>query len=152
IPAHSRVGPGLGAIALGTARSAIEALIDLASEKRHERTSQPLSEDRGAQTRLAQAEALVRSARLFLFDATTRFWNDMLAGPGATIPKRVQVRLASWPAATSAVPAADLIYLTAGPTSLSAPCPIERAFRDVPAISQHSGGHPRTLETAGSLL
>jgi indole-3-acetate monooxygenase len=63
IPPHSRAGPGLGAIALGIARRAIEALVGLVTEKRHERTGQSLSEDRGAQTRLAQAEALVRSAR-----------------------------------------------------------------------------------------
>ena len=152
IPVHSRVAPGLGAMALGTARSAIEALIDLAGEKRHERTSQPLSEDRGAQTRLAQAEALVSSARLFLFDATTQLWNDMLAGHGATVAKRVQVRLATWHAVTSAVQAVDLIYLTGGATSLYATCPIERAFRDVHAVSQHIGVHPRNLETVGRLL
>jgi indole-3-acetate monooxygenase len=152
IPAHSRVAPGLGAIALGTARSAIEALIDLAEEKRHERTSQPLSEDRGAQTRLAQAEALVRSARLFLFDATARLWDDVLAGRGATVPQRVQVRLASWHAVTSAVQAVDLIYLAGGATSLYATCPIERAFRDVHAVTQHIGVHPRNLETVGRLL
>jgi indole-3-acetate monooxygenase len=152
IPAHSRVVPGLGAIALGIARSAIEALIDLAGEKRHERTSQPLGEDRGAQTRLAQAEALVRSARLFLFDATALLWDDLLAGHGATVQKRAQVRLASWQAVTSAVQAVDLIYLTGGATSLYATCPIERAFRDVHAVTQHIGVHPRILETAGRLL
>jgi alkylation response protein AidB-like acyl-CoA dehydrogenase len=152
IPAHSRAVSGLGAIALGIARSAIDALIDLAGEKRHERTSQPLSEDRGAQTRLAQAEALVRSARLFLFDATTQLWDDLLAGHGATVQKRMQVRLAGWHAVTSAVQAVDLIYLTGGATSLYATCPIERAFRDVHAVTQHIGVHPRNLETAGRLL
>jgi diacylglycerol kinase len=57
LPHSSRIHPGLGAIALGIARSAIEALIELAGEKRHERTSQALRKDRGAQTRLSQAEA-----------------------------------------------------------------------------------------------
>jgi len=60
VPLQRHIEPRLiqRSFALGTARSAIEALIDLAGEKRHERTSQPLSEDRGAQTRLAQAEAM----------------------------------------------------------------------------------------------
>lgn len=152
IPALSRVVPGLGAMALGIARSAIDALVDLASEKRHERTSQPLSEDRGAQTRLAQAEALVRSARLFLFDTVDRLWHDVLTGREATVDARAQVRLASWQAVTSAVQAVDLVYLTGGATSLYATCLIERAFRDVHAITQHIGVHPRILETAGRVL
>src|SRR5262245_56487240 len=59
-PHTSRINPGLGAMALGIARGAIEALIELAREKRHEKTSQSLTEDRGAQTRLSQAEALRR--------------------------------------------------------------------------------------------
>lgn len=73
-PFTSRITPGVGAMAPGVARSAIEALVDLAVEKRHERTTQSLREDRGAQTRLSQADALVRSARLFLFDTVSRLW------------------------------------------------------------------------------
>jgi len=50
------------------------------------------------------------------------------------------------------VQAVDLIYLTGGATSLYATCPIERAFRDVHAVSQHIGVHPRHLETIGREL
>src|SRR5262245_25459813 len=152
VPPHSRAGLGLGAIALGIARSAIEALVDLATEKRHERTSQPLTEDRGAQTRLSQAEALVRSARLYLYDAADRLWDDVLAGREATALRRADVRLASWHAVTSAVQAVDLVHLTGGATSLYATCLIERAFRDVHAVTQHIGVHPRILETVGRVL
>ena len=152
IPFTSRVIPGLAAMALGVARSAIEALVDLAVDKRHERSSQPLREDRGAQTRLSQAEALVGSARLFLFDTISRLWNDVMAGREATMKARAQVRLASWHAVSSATQAVDLIYLTGGATSLYATCPVERAFRDVHAMTQHTSVHPRILETAGRVL
>ena len=152
IPFTSRVIPGLAAMALGVARSAIEALVDLAVDKRHERSSQPLREDRGAQTRLSQAEALVGSARLFLFDTISRLWNDVMAGREATMQARAQVRLASWHAVSSATQAVDLIYLTGGATSLYATCPLERAFRDVHAMTQHIAVHPRILETAGRVL
>ena len=152
VPHSSRIHPGLGAMALGIARSAIEALIELAGAKRHERTSHPLTEDRGAQTRLSQAEALVRSARLFLFDTVERVWHDVLAGREVTVEARAQGRLATWHAVTSASQAVDLVYLTGGATSLYATCPIERAFRDVHAITQHIGVHPRILETAGRVL
>jgi len=152
IPFTSRVIPGLAAMALGVARSAIEALVDLAIDKRPERTSQPLREDRGAQTRLSQAEVLVGSARLFVFATISRLWDDVMAGREATMPARAQVRLASWHAVTSATQAVDLIYLTGGATSLYATCPLERAFRDVHAMTQHIAVHPRILETAGRVL
>jgi alkylation response protein AidB-like acyl-CoA dehydrogenase len=152
LPLSSRISPGLGAMALGIARSAIEALIELAGGKRQERTSQPLTEDRGAQTRLSQAEALVCSARLFLFDTVEQVWHDVLAGREATVEARAQGRLASWHAVTSACQAVDLVYLTGGATSLYATCPIERAFRDVHAITQHIGVQPRVLETTGRVL
>jgi len=151
-PTTSRVTAGLGAVALGIARGAIEALLDLAGEKRHERTGQSVREDRGAQSRLSQAEALVRAARLLLLDTVGRLWDDVMAGGEATIDRRALVRLATCHAVTSATQAVDLVYLTGGATALYATCPLERAFRDVHAITQHIGVHPRTLETVGRVL
>ena len=151
-PSWSREIPGIGAIALGIARGAIEALVELGGAKRPERSAQTLSEDRGAQGRLAQAEALVQSARLFLFDAAGRLWDEVLAGGDATAEGRARVRLATCHAVTAAVQAVDLVYLTGGATSLYTSSPIERAFRDVHAIMQHISVHPRVMETAGRVL
>jgi indole-3-acetate monooxygenase len=151
-PPLARVGAGLGAMALGIARGAIEALIDLAARKRQASGTSTLQQDAGAQSQLAQAEALVRSARLYLFDALGRVWDELLASGEAALEARAQVRLASWQAVTSAARAVDLVYLTGGASSLYATCPIERAFRDVHAITQHIGVHPRTLESVGQIL
>src|SRR5262249_1933449 len=96
LPISSRVRAGLGAIALGIGGGASEALIELGGGKRHERTNRALTEDRGAQTRLSQAEALVRSARLFLFDTVERVWRDVAAGREAAVETRAQGRLATW--------------------------------------------------------
>jgi indole-3-acetate monooxygenase len=76
LPLMARVGAGLGAMALGIARCAVDALVDLAVAKRPDKTTQRLCEDHSAQARLAQAEALVRSARLFLFDSVGRLWSE----------------------------------------------------------------------------
>jgi len=152
LPHVARIVPGLGAMALGIARTAIDALIELAGGKRHERSSQMLCEDRGAQTRLSQAEALFSSARLFLYDAAERVWQDVAAGREPAVDARARVRLAAWHAVTSACQAVDLVYLSGGATSLYVTCPIERAFRDVHAITQHIGVHPRGLETTGRVL
>jgi len=69
IPPFSRVIPGLGAMALGIARTAIETFGEIAGAKVPQRTTQMLRDNHGAQVRVSQAESLVRSARLFLFDS-----------------------------------------------------------------------------------
>jgi hypothetical protein len=68
------------------------------------------------------------------------------------IKEWADVRLASWHAVASTTKAVDLVYLTGGASSLYATCVIERAFRDVHAITQHIGVHPRTLATTGRVL
>jgi alkylation response protein AidB-like acyl-CoA dehydrogenase len=153
VSSQSRTIPGAGMIALGVARAAIDALVELAAAKRPERSpALTLAEDRAAQFRLAQAEALVQSARLFLLDAVTRLWDTALAAEEATLDARVRVRLATYHAVASAVQAVDLVYLTGGASSLYTSSPLERAFRDAHAITQHIAVQPRVAETAGQVL
>jgi alkylation response protein AidB-like acyl-CoA dehydrogenase len=152
IPPFSRVIPGLGAMALGIARTAIETLAEIARAKTPQRTSQMLRENHGAQVRVSQAEALVRSARLFLLDSLERLWSALIAEGEVTMESRAHVRLAASHAVSSAVQAVDLLYIAAGASSLYTSCPLERAFRDVHAITQHIGVHPRVMETTGRVL
>lgn len=151
-PSSTRVGPGCGALALGIARAAIEALIELGGAKRPEVGRGTLSEDHGAQARLAQAEALVSSARLLLFGAVEQLWNEVLAVGEADAALCMRVRLATNHAVNSAAQAVDLLYLSGGATSLYTSFPLERAFRDVHAVTQHAVVHPRVMEAAGRVL
>src|SRR5436190_21188220 len=152
IPPFSRVIPGLGAMALGLARSAIDTLGEIAGAKTPHRTTQMLRDTHGAQTRVSQAGSLVRSARLFLLDSLERLWVRLLATGEVSMEARAHARLAASHAVSSAVQAVDLLYVGAGATSLYTSCPLERAFRDVHAITQHIGVNPRVLETTGRVL
>jgi alkylation response protein AidB-like acyl-CoA dehydrogenase len=152
IPPFSRVIPGLGAMALGIARTAIETFNEIAGAKTPQRTTQMLRDYHGAQVRVSQAEAFMRSARLFLFDSLDRLWSVLLATGEVTMEARAHVRLAASHAVSSAVQAVDLLYVGAGGTSVYASCPLERAFRDIHTITQHIGVHPRVMETTGRVL
>ena len=152
LPPFSRVIPGLGAMALGIARTAIEAFGEIAGAKTPQRTTQMLRENHGAQVRVSQAEALARSARLFLFDSLDRLWSTVIATGEAPMEGRAHVRLGASHAVSSAVQAIDLLYLGAGGSSIYTSCPLERAFRDVHTITQHIGVHPRVMETTGRVL
>lgn len=95
------------------------------------------------------AQRVFADPGMILANSTRPSGQAAVAGGEATMPARAQVRLASWHAVTSATQAVDLVYLTGGATSLYATCPLERAFRDVHAMTQHIAVHPRILETAG---
>ena len=152
IPPFSRVIPGLGAMALGIARTAIATLTELAVDKQLQRSNQILRENHGAQIRVSQAESLMRSARLYLFDSLQSLWRVVTETGKASMESRAQVRLAASHAVASAVEAVDLMYTAAGASALYTSSPLERAFRDVHAITQHIGVHPRVLETTGRVL
>jgi indole-3-acetate monooxygenase len=152
IPPFSRVIPGLGAMALGIARTAIETFSEIAGAKTPQRTTQMLRDNHGAQMRASQAESLVRSARLFLLDSLDRLWSRLLATGEVAMEARADVRMAASHAVASAVQAVDLLYIGAGASSLYASCPLERAFRDVHAITLHIGVHPRVMEATGRVL
>jgi indole-3-acetate monooxygenase len=152
IPAFCRVIPGLGAMALGIARTAIETLKEIAGAKTPVRTTQMLRDTPDAQVRVSQAEALVRSARLFLFDSLDQLWTKLLATGEVTMGARALARLAASHAVSSAVQAVDLMYVAGGASSIYVSCPLERAFRDVHIITQHIGAHPRVMHSTGRVL
>jgi alkylation response protein AidB-like acyl-CoA dehydrogenase len=152
LPPFCRVIPGLGAMALGVAQTAIATLTEIAVDKQLQRSMQILRENHGAQIRVSEAESLVRSARLFLFDSLERLWKTVNATGEAPMQERAHVRLAASHAVASATRAVDLVYAAAGATALYASSPLERAFRDVHAIAQHIGVHPRVMETTGRVL
>src|SRR5204862_7384795 len=131
IPAFSRVIPGLGAMGLGIARTAIGTSGEIAGAKTPQRTTQMLRDTHGAQMRVSQAESLVRSARLFLFDSLESLWVRLLATGEVSMEARAHTRLAASHAVSSAVQAVDVLYVGAGATSPYASSPLERAFRVV---------------------
>jgi hypothetical protein len=75
-------------MAVGIACTAIETLMEIAGAKTPVRTTQMLRDTPDAQVRVSQAEALVRSARLFLFDSLEQLWTKLLATGEVTMEAR----------------------------------------------------------------
>jgi alkylation response protein AidB-like acyl-CoA dehydrogenase len=105
------------------------------------------------QTDLAHAEALLGSARAYLFDLLGSMWRDAVAGRPITERDRAMVRLAACHAARSAIEAVGLAYESAGGAALPYGSRLERCFRDVHVAGQHAMlSRQGTLEPVGRVL
>jgi alkylation response protein AidB-like acyl-CoA dehydrogenase len=142
----------IAAPALGMARGAIDALVELAGRKTPTGSTGLLRERPSVQSDVARAEALLRSARAFLFESLSDVWTSLARGDQATLEQRAMVRIACAHAAINAAQAVDLMYNAGGATSIYESSPLERFFRDVHTASQHIAVVPNNYEIAGRVL
>jgi len=145
-------GVALASVPIGIARAAIDAFIALAEAKTPMGATVRLRDKPAAQTDLGRAEALLRSARAFLFEAVRELWATLEAGDVPSMPQRAAARLAAAHAAASSAQAVDLLFNAAGGTALYEHNPLERCFRDVHATTQHIGTNAGNFEIGGRVL
>jgi indole-3-acetate monooxygenase len=138
--------------ALGIARAAIDALIELAEHKRPTRSTLVLRELPLMQANLARAEALVQAARAFMWQITAEVWELLCADREVTSRHRALLRLAMTFAVQSAAQAVDLVWAAAGSSPVYTSSPLERCFRDVHVATQHAAVGLFSLELIGSAL
>jgi alkylation response protein AidB-like acyl-CoA dehydrogenase len=142
----------IGAVALGIAQGALDACLELAHRKRSAGTAALLREQSLFQVRLAEAVALVRSARAWLHATVQHTWEGLLASGEVSFAERADLLLAAANATRSAAAAVDILYTAAGATANYRHSPLQRALRDVHAATQHMGTAPQQYESAGRML
>lgn len=140
------------AVALGIARRAIDELVALASKKVPAWTQRPLAQRPTIQVQIAEAEAALRSARAFIFDAIDAAWDIASAGQKLSIDARRDLRLAAANAVRQSVRAVDLMYEAGGGSAIHAESPLQRCFRDVHVVTQHVMVNASVYEQTGKLF
>jgi alkylation response protein AidB-like acyl-CoA dehydrogenase len=103
------------------------------------------------QAALADAEATLRSARLYFHETLAATWRRTVAGPPPTLEERADLLLAGTHAARSAVRAVDLMHGVAGTTGVYASSRLERHFRDAHTVRHHGFVSEGRLETVGQV-
>ena len=151
-PVFGLLALGIAGVALGIARSAIDELVQLAGAKTPTGSRKRLGERAVIQMHVAEAEALLRSARAFLFDAIGDAWHAAQSAGAISVTQRAVLRLAATHATTSAGKVVDLMYNAGGGTSVYATSPLQRQFRDIHVVTQHMMVAPATYELTGRLF
>jgi indole-3-acetate monooxygenase len=142
----------LAANALGIARGAVEAFIELAGRESSTRSTDFLRNRPLVQTRLAEAEAILNAARAYVVDSMGTLW-DVVCGKAADPSIAIaQARLAIVHAMHEAVRSVDLVFHAAGTNAIYNRNPLERYFRDIHVAVQHNGAFPTQYESAGKVL
>jgi alkylation response protein AidB-like acyl-CoA dehydrogenase len=141
------------AVALGTARGALDAFVALAAEKTARFGSSPVREGAVVQSDFAMAEASLRSARAFWWSAARVAWDHAVeAGGGVRPDDVVALRLASVHAIHSAAAAVDVVFHAAGSTAILEHGPLARRHRDVHTVTQQIQGRKSHFERLGRVL
>ncbi len=149
IPIVCTMAAGYGAQTLGIAQSAIDTLIGLTTTKVNSVPGPGLSDRPAVLASIARQTAAVEAARLYLRSCLARLWDAVSSGA----PPAMEDITAVWAAAHHAIDqgrtTVDTMYAAAGASSLYTSCPLERAHRDIHAMSRHMIAQAFWLEDAG---
>jgi alkylation response protein AidB-like acyl-CoA dehydrogenase len=99
----------------------------------------------------AKAEATLRAARAFVFEAWGDAWDTLRAGGRLSVRQHTLVRLALTNVTNALAEVAEFVYLAGGTTALRRGT-IQRLVRDVHAGTQHVTSSPAVWATCGREL
>jgi indole-3-acetate monooxygenase len=143
---------GFAGVAMGIARSTLDAFVELAADKVPFRGKRTLRENNVVQSQVAQAEARLSSARAFLYRSLEEITGEVAQSGRLTLDQRMTIRLASTFAIHQSLSVVDTAYHAAGSTAIFEENPFERRFRDIHTVSQQLQGRQEHFETVGQYL
>jgi alkylation response protein AidB-like acyl-CoA dehydrogenase len=153
VPTPLRLAYNKAAIAIGVARGALDAFVDLANNKVPMLSPSKLKDRPIAQYKLAQSEAKYRAAYAYLMDAFHDVEEELLAGAELPGPETTQnARLACIYAGDSCMEIVDVIHNAEGTSASYMENPLERKLRDAHGAATHRWiAHP-LYQDLGSIL
>jgi alkylation response protein AidB-like acyl-CoA dehydrogenase len=143
---------GLGPLALGIARGAMDGFAELMAAQVDRFTGTERRERLTVQARVAKAEAAVRSARAFLSEMVHEVWGTVEHGAPLTEQQLALFRLANTHAVAAGAQAVALVYHAARTSAVISAHPLERFYWDIHGVTQHRCASPEELSQAGRVL
>ncbi len=153
IPVPLRLSYNKVAIALGIAKGALEAFVDLANNKVPMLSSSKLMDRPIAQYRMAELMARYRAARAYVFEAMGKVEDELNAG--AEMPSEantINARLACTHGAQACMEVVDAVHAACGTSASYMANPLERKLRDAHGAASHRWVAAPLYETLGGIL
>ncbi len=154
LPFFGVLASGVAAVGLGIARAAIDTFVTMAQTKTPPGSKRTLAHRELVQMDVAKAEAKLRSARAFLFEAmeeATARGTDGLDAPPSLLA-RARLRLAASHAAEESAAVVALAYQAGGGSAIYAKSPLQRQFRDAHVVTHHLMVSQTATTLAGRVL
>jgi alkylation response protein AidB-like acyl-CoA dehydrogenase len=143
----------IAAAALGNARAAIDALVELAADKVGLGSSRTLAERAATQAAVAAAQASLNAARALYYQAIDAAWKAAAEGDApVSVALRNDLRLAATHAVRTSAEVARSMYDLAGGTAIYDQSPLQRHFRDAHTATAHFQVNEASRELPGRIL
>ena len=141
------------AFAVGVARRALDAALELAQSKRRGmNASTPLSERARFHAVLGGGEIRVRAARAGAIELFEAAWSDALAGRTPDRRRQTEVRSAAVHATEVAAEVVTALFRVAGGGALYRTGVLQRCLRDINAAAQHFVVSDSAYERLGQIM
>jgi len=151
-PTLALASQALAVVGLGVARSALDEVVAIANARPSITGAPPLRDRAHVQIELARADALLRSARAFLYDATDEAYDTLVAGGDLDATMRTLLRLSATHAAHVSADVARAAYAMCGTAGIFTNQPLAQALQDALVVPQHAFLSVGTWQSAGQSL
>ncbi|MXN75353.1 flavin-dependent monooxygenase [Burkholderia sp. 4701] len=142
----------LAVVNLGLARAALDVVNQMSGGKKTT-TGAPKMADRAYfRIALAKAEAQLRSARAFFYDATETVWDSIVAGNPVTPEQVSLLRLSATQIAYVGADVVQQAYRLGGTLAIYRSHPLQRMVRDSMVVTQHAFLAEGNYDGAGAVF
>jgi alkylation response protein AidB-like acyl-CoA dehydrogenase len=143
---------GFSTVALGAARAALSAVIELSKTRVEMLVDHAFRDMSTTQRMVGEAEAIWGAAKAYLREAVAAVWKSACKHRSLSDEERIRLRLAGTHGIRCASQVVDMAYALGGAGSIFASSPVQRRFRDVHTITQQIQGRLSHYDTAGQFF
>ncbi|WP_226631982.1 acyl-CoA dehydrogenase family protein [Novosphingobium profundi] len=148
-PAMALAAQVLAVVGIGVARAALDEIAAMAAGRGSITGAPKLAERAYVQSEIAKAEASLRSARAFFYEATEDAWATLCSGEEASREQAMRLRLASSHVARTGCDVAQMALRLSGTAGIYSDHPLAAYLHDATVVAQHAFLSEGTWQSAG---